>query len=912
MKKPLSTLIIASLIITAPGPFATRAFSKVLGKTAATANGTIAIGKIGLPTLGSHLATPGQTISPSLTGSLPTLNDAVIFETATPVSKALIASPRLTVSPKTITPATARVRTTKTETKAPVRETLTANVASITEAKSPAAQRVSLNTLFTGRGFRDTEDAVVAGRTMQGRSGLTPAVLNGADTKHKKVVPPKAPPVAIKDRLLSPFRAIAKAGRTIKDSISWILQFKRTLGKQGINVKWHLISASALSIVSAFAYMVPPVLLGKMMRNMGPLEEAAAAFKTGGGAWYEAFSNPVIQDFMINGGIIIGAYAVVGVLSLISTRILYDVGNRLMKGINDMFMKHVLRLPMSWHDRKNSGDVIATGTEAIYAIQRASTDIVVNTVKHGAFFVLTLGAMFYLNWQMTIGIAPFLAFFLAVPAVIYSNKNSLVYRWFFSKLKPKLTGHITQATANIATVKAAGHETEELAKIEEWSQKTYMEGGGAIAKIGAPYRAMKAWMNDAAKILVILAAVVFIYNSVGGIGVAAATTYFLLANIFRESVEGIYSTYVQLRQMQGSARKYDTIMGEKQEDYNENGVVLPESQNGRAIRFEGVSFGYEEQQTVIDDVTLDIKAGESVAFVGSSGSGKTTMTRLLLGMYKLPKGRVTIDGEDLSSLNKTEFRRKVGTILQDPVPFAASVGFNIAYLRPEATEAEIWQAAEEAGIHDEIVEFGYDHALNAIEGEDALNAAIIQVESRILDARKHLAKAGVINPSDAPIDYKLNILDNITGDQKVPYETVVKAARSVDLHDWVTRVGYATPVGERGVKLSGGQKQRLLIARLFVGADKPWDILVMDEPTAALDGLTQTRIQDAVEKRRGKTTTIMIAHRLSTIQNSDKIVVFHKGRIVEQGTHDELMARGKAYFKLWESQRLRAEVEDQD
>ena len=920
--KPLSTAVITALIITSPGPLATLAMAKVIGNVAPTAGANVALGNIAIRTPGLTSITPvGLALTPSLTGTLPILTNTTIFEseataTASPMStkNAAAASPHSRISPRTIASDSvgrqAFPKASSTKTKAPIRQSLTTQTRNIQKAstKGQTAQRVSLDTLFIGGGFRNRGDPVVLGPNASRKTNLAPAHINAADSS-RKATPPKPAPVKLKDRLLTPFRSMANAYKTIKDSVVWIHGFKKRVGGAGIKVKKQLFIASGLAMFIAGLSFIPPVLMGKLFSSFATLETAAAAFAGSGESWLTAFGNPAVQYYFTVGGALVGIYSVIAIANLAFSRLLYDVGNRLMKGLNDLFMKHVLRLPMSWHNQKSSGDVIATGTEAIYTVQRASTDIVVNTVRHGAFAIGSLIGMLYVSWQMTLGVAPVLAVLLAVPAAIYSNKTSQVYKWFFSKLKPRLTGLISQATANMETVKSAGREVEELAQIQDWSQRTYMEGGEAIAKVAAPYRALIGGINDAAKILVILSAVLFIYLGVGGMTIETATIYFFLANYFREAVEGIYNTYVQLRQMKGSAVKFDSIMDQALEDYREEGTILPESTTGRNIKFEGVSFGYREGQKIIENVDLDIKAGESVAFVGASGSGKTTMTRLLLGLYETHKGHITIDGENLQNLNATEYRRRVGTVLQDPVPFAASVGFNISYLRPEASESDIWNAAKEAGLHDEIVAMGYDHPLAHKEGEAALNAALQEVEDLIPAIRSALRDAGYEVPAGLAIDPSQSILDNIRGDAAVPNEELFAKAKLAGLHGSVTRVGYASPVGERGVKLSGGQKQRLLIARLFVSAQKPWDILILDEPTAALDGLTQQRIQDAVESRRGNTTTIMIAHRLSTIQEADKIVVFSKGHIAEQGTHSELMAKNGAYAKLWQAQRLLEEIE---
>jgi ABC-type multidrug transport system ATPase subunit/5'-deoxynucleotidase YfbR-like HD superfamily hydrolase len=280
-----------------------------------------------------------------------------------------------------------------------------------------------------------------------------------------------------------------------------------------------------------------------------------------------------------------------------------------------------------------------------------------------------------------------------------------------------------------------------------------------------------------------------------------------------------------------------------------------------------------------------------VALVGESGSGKSTLTRMLLGLLPTQEGSITIDGVDLGALDKTSFRRRAATILQDPVPFNASLAFNIAYLEPGAAEPAIWAAAQEAGLHDDIVRLAYNRNLEPSKDADAEaeNALLKKIEAK-LEGRA--------------LDRKKSLFDNLAGTTGADYEGVLAAAKASGLHDDIVRLGYASRVGERGVNLSGGQKQRLLLARLFINSRSPWDLMILDEPTAALDGITQKRVQEAIERRRGLSTVVIVAHRLSTIQRADTIVVLNRGRIVEQGSHDELLRKQGAYAKLWQAQRL--------
>jgi ATP-binding cassette subfamily B multidrug efflux pump len=241
------------------------------------------------------------------------------------------------------------------------------------------------------------------------------------------------------------------------------------------------------------------------------------------------------------------------------------------------------------------------------------------------------------------------------------------------------------------------------------------------------------------------------------------------------------------------------------------------------IRFDNVTFHYGKAGGVIDALDLHLRPGEKVGLVGRSGAGKSTIVNLLLRFYDPEGGRVLIDGTDVASVTQESLRANIGVVTQDTSLLHRSVRDNIAYGRPEASDAEIIAAAKLAEAHDFILGLG---------------------------------------------------------DQK-------------------GRKGYDAHVGERGIKLSGGQRQRIAIARVLL---KNAPILVLDEATSALDSEVEAAIQSQLHiLMRGK-TVIAIAHRLSTIAALDRLVVIEQGKIVEQGTHAELLALGGHYASLWQRQ----------
>jgi ATP-binding cassette subfamily B multidrug efflux pump len=241
------------------------------------------------------------------------------------------------------------------------------------------------------------------------------------------------------------------------------------------------------------------------------------------------------------------------------------------------------------------------------------------------------------------------------------------------------------------------------------------------------------------------------------------------------------------------------------------------------IRFDHARFHYGRQTKVIEDFTLAIAPGERVGIVGRSGAGKSTLVNLLLRFYDLEGGHILIDGQDIAAVEQESLRRQIGMVTQDTSLLHRSVRDNILYGRPDATVAELEEAAR-------------------------------------------LARA-----------------DDFFRDLSDPHG----------------RLGYDAHVGERGVKLSGGQRQRIAIARIFL---KNAPILVLDEATSALDSEVEAAIQETLYGLMAGKTVIAIAHRLSTIAAMDRLVVLDKGRIVESGTHAELIALGGLYAALWNRQ----------
>ena len=254
-------------------------------------------------------------------------------------------------------------------------------------------------------------------------------------------------------------------------------------------------------------------------------------------------------------------------------------------------------------------------------------------------------------------------------------------------------------------------------------------------------------------------------------------------------------------------------------------ALAPPDRLTGAVSFEGVRFGYGPDREVLLGVCFSVPAGRTLAFVGPTGSGKSTVTRLLFRFYEPTAGKILIDGTDIRQVTQASLRAAIGIVPQDTVLFNDTIRYNIAYGRPNASQAEI-----------------------------------------------------------------------------------EKAARLAQVHDFIARLpdGYATRVGERGLKLSGGEKQRVAIARTLLKNPR---ILILDEATSALDTATEQEISAALRGLERGRTTLMIAHRLSTVVDADEILVLEGGEVVERGTHPALLARGGLYAKMWALQAVERETE---
>lgn len=382
-----------------------------------------------------------------------------------------------------------------------------------------------------------------------------------------------------------------------------------------------------------------------------------------------------------------------------------------------------------------------------------------------------------------------------------------------------MTGRITDAYSNIATVKLFSHGAREAAYAKQ-SMEEFMVTVRAQMRLATLLHSCSFIVNTSLTLSTAALGIWLWHNGQVGVGaVATATAMALRVNglsqyIMWESAR-LFENIGTVNDGMATLSKPHTILDKPR--------ALPLKVPQGAIKFEHVDFCYEAGKPLLNSFNLTIRPGEKVGLIGRSGAGKSTIVNLLLRFYEPQSGTVSIDGQDISGVTQESLRAQIGLVTQDTSLLHRSVRDNIIYGRPDATDAEMISAAERAEA------------------------------------------AGFIP----------------------------------ELSDAKGRRGYDAHVGERGVKLSGGQRQRISIARVML-KDAP--ILLLDEATSALDSEVEAAIQESLDKMMDGKTVIAIAHRLSTIAAMDRLVVLDKGRIIEEGTHAELLEKRGLYAKLWAHQ----------
>ena len=454
---------------------------------------------------------------------------------------------------------------------------------------------------------------------------------------------------------------------------------------------------------------------------------------------------------------------------------------------------------------------------------RASFDVFMD---HGTFtlfwwFIVFTGSLVALGFIFPVGAIGILVWFIFyLVVVILVSRRKLPHERKVAKLNSSMTGLLADNLSNAMTIKTFGSERREVAHFEDRNLERHR--ARHRNKFWSRWRnGLQGVMLIILDVSVLLVGVRYWMEGYISPGVIVLILYYT-GNISQE-VWNFSRMINAMTQAYADANKYmDHVR--LQPDIQDAPGALNRGITVGEITFQNVHFTYPEGVGVFRDFSLRIRAGEKIGIVGPSGSGKSTLVTLLQRHMDVGAGAITIDGTDLRDFAQAYLRARISLVPQDPSLFHRSLSDNIAYGKPDATQAEIEAAARKAQAHEFILE---------------------------------------------------------------------------------TPHGYATTVGERGVKLSGGQRQRIAIARAILEAATA-PIVVFDEATSSLDNRAEKEIQRAIDAALADSqrTGVIIAHRLSTLRSVDRIVVLDRGQIVEEGTHSQLLLQGGLYAELYESQQL--------
>jgi ATP-binding cassette, subfamily B, bacterial MsbA len=511
------------------------------------------------------------------------------------------------------------------------------------------------------------------------------------------------------------------------------------------------------------------------------------------------------------GWAIVASYLIRGAGSYFSGFLMADVGQHVVLDLRNQMFRHTLGQSAAFFKSRSTGQLLSRLTNDIAQVQQAVSDTVVDLMRESLAVVGYVALLFYYDSGLA------LVCLTGAPIILYPLVNLGRRLRATTRLSQEHQEHMTHAATEAYTghriVKAFGAEDREATRF------------GTAAH--ALYRANM-------KVMAAVSMMPPIMELLGGVAVAAALWYGareiaggrLTQGEFTSFVAALLLMYTPLKKLSrvnanvqqsiAAAQRIFELLDTHTEVHDAPGAPLLEPLS-RAIEFRNVTFEYEDAdgRNALNGVGFTVDAGRTVAIVGRSGAGKTSLANLIPRFYDVTGGEILIDGTDIRTVSLASLRGQIGMVTQETVLFDDTVFANIAYGRPSASQADVEAAARSARAHEFIV---------------------------------------------------------------------------------AMPKGYRTVIGERGQRLSGGQRQRLAIARALV---KNPPILILDEATSSLDPESEALVQDALANLMRDRTSLVIAHRLSTVQRADMIVVLDKGRVAEQGRHDELIARpGGVYASL--------------
>jgi subfamily B ATP-binding cassette protein MsbA len=478
---------------------------------------------------------------------------------------------------------------------------------------------------------------------------------------------------------------------------------------------------------------------------------------------------------------------------------------------NRMFT-HLISADLGYFHKNHTGTLISRSTADVNLLRGAAAHVVVGMGKDLITLVFLIAVMFERDWILAT--MSFFIFPLAVLPIVKIGRRIRSVSATTQAEWGRLTTLLDEAFINVRHVKAYGMQGYESSRVKGAVQRIFRLTVRAVAVRSASHPIMEV-LGGAALLVVILYGGLQVID--GGRTAGDFMSFITALLLAYEPMKKLAAMNANLQEGLAAAQRIYAILDVEPKIVDRDGAKPLAVTEGR-ISFEGVSFAYDPEKPAVHNISLEVPPGKTVALVGPSGGGKSTILNLIPRFFDVDEGHVRIDGQDLRDVQIESLRENIALVSQEICLFNDTIAANIAYGRPDAPRAEIENAAEMAAARDFI--------------------------------------------------------------EALPQ-------------------GLETVVGERGVRLSGGQRQRVAIARALL---KNAPILLLDEATSALDSESERQVQAGLEQLMRGRSSLVIAHRLSTIVGADLIYFLEDGRVIEQGSHAELLARGGAYARLYSTQ----------